>query len=287
MRYPRIIVLAFAAAGLGSTASQAQFANVFVPELAAIDGALCRSPAAGRLPLLRLAQAQSEPRKKGISPAAPVAAQAVSAPAPADDPQLMQGLGDATIGITTSSKLAQQFFDHLPHVQTAWRYARGVALARKGEAKAAQKELAEIERIVATTDYKPFEAWKIPAKDVGRIAAHVLRARIAQSGNDLDGAAREFRAAVAIQDTQRPAPVTDRSAKRRRCRRASTRRGWAGASRSSSGGCERYYPGGRFGLRLAGMTWAGAILACGHAYESRHDDRAHRPRARCGRVRAA
>ena len=42
---------------------------------------------------------------------------------------------------------------------------------------------------------------RIPAKDVGRIAAHVLRARIAQAGNDLDGAIRELQAAVEIQDT--------------------------------------------------------------------------------------
>lgn len=89
----------------------------------------------------------------------------------------------------------------LPHVQAAWRYARGIALARKGDVSGAARELAEIERIVATTDYKPFDVWKIPSKDVGRIAAHVLRARIAQAGNDLDGAARELKAAVAIEDT--------------------------------------------------------------------------------------
>src|SRR4029077_18748372 len=35
----------------------------------------------------------------------------------------------------------------------------------------------------------------------GRIAGHVLSARIAQAANDLDGAVRELQAAVAIQDT--------------------------------------------------------------------------------------
>ena len=517
MPYPKTLVLALAAAGLGGAASapQAQFANVFVPELALVDGALCRSPAAGGFPLVRLAQAQDAPRKKGISPAAPAAAKAAAAPAPADDPPLMDGLGKGSIEVTAASKAAQQFFDQgyrlawgfnhdeairafrkaqrldpqcamcfwgeawalgpninvpidakaiapalaalknarrlaprasareralidalaarysasagenrsaldaayagamrkvarryrndneiatlyadaimnvspwdyweaggkklrapvaelvttlegvlsrepnhvaaihlyihaveasadpkraerhadklarlapgaghlvhmpshiyfvvgrykdsleanvqavkvdeayiaaekpsgvyplgyyphnvhfvmvsaqmggdgrtaleaavklgalipaeaarealllqpikaapyfahaqfgdaasilampdpgkdLPYVRTAWRYARGVALAGQGDAKAATKELAEIERIVAKTDYKPFDVWKIPAQDVGRIAAHVLRARIAQAGNDLDGAAREFRAAVEIQDT--------------------------------------------------------------------------------------
>jgi tetratricopeptide (TPR) repeat protein len=52
-----------------------------------------------------------------------------------------------------------------------------------------------------TADYSAFTAWGIPAKDVGRIAAHVVRARIAQGSKDLDGAIRELQAAVAIQDT--------------------------------------------------------------------------------------
>jgi len=88
----------------------------------------------------------------------------------------------------------------LPYIQTAWRYARGLALVRNGNPKAAAQELAEIERIAASNDYKAFDAWKIPAKEVGRIAAHVLRARVAQATNDLDGAVRELQAAVAIQD---------------------------------------------------------------------------------------
>jgi tetratricopeptide (TPR) repeat protein len=88
-----------------------------------------------------------------------------------------------------------------PYIQAVWRYARGVAQAQHGDTAAAGKELAEIERLVANTDYKAFDAWKIPAKDVGRIAAHVLRARIAQAGKDLDAAQRELEAAVAIQDT--------------------------------------------------------------------------------------
>jgi len=67
--------------------------------------------------------------------------------------------------------------------------------------QAARAQLADIERIVATSDYSAFTAWGIPAKDIGRIAAHVLRARIAQAGNDLDGAVRELEQAVALQDT--------------------------------------------------------------------------------------
>ncbi|HUN67316.1 MAG TPA: tetratricopeptide repeat protein [Burkholderiales bacterium] len=87
-----------------------------------------------------------------------------------------------------------------PYIQAIWRYARGIALAQSGDAGAAGAELAAIERLAATTDFKGFDAWKIPAKDVMQIAAHVLRARIAQAGKDLDGAQKQLEAAVALQD---------------------------------------------------------------------------------------
>jgi tetratricopeptide (TPR) repeat protein len=91
--------------------------------------------------------------------------------------------------------------DKLPYNQVAWRYARGVAFAQSGNLEAARGQAAEIDRIISTADYSAFTAWGIPAKDVGRIAAHVVRARIAQNSKDLDGAIRELQAAVAIQDT--------------------------------------------------------------------------------------
>jgi len=91
--------------------------------------------------------------------------------------------------------------EKLPYNQVAWRYARGVAFAQSGNLEAARSQVAEIEKITSTADYSAFTAWGIPAKDVGRIAAHVVRARIAQGSKDLDGAIRELQAAVAIQDT--------------------------------------------------------------------------------------
>jgi hypothetical protein len=87
-----------------------------------------------------------------------------------------------------------------PYVRAAWRYARGIAQMRRGEPAQAGAELAEIEKITATTDFKPFEAWKIPAKEVTEIAAHMLRARMAQAKGDLDGAIRELEPAAALQD---------------------------------------------------------------------------------------
>jgi tetratricopeptide (TPR) repeat protein len=89
---------------------------------------------------------------------------------------------------------------NLPYIESAWRYARGVALAKRNDLKGAARELAEIERLIKSTDYKPFDAWKIPAKDVMQIAAHVLRARIAQAANDHDTTVRELEAAIKLQD---------------------------------------------------------------------------------------
>ena len=88
----------------------------------------------------------------------------------------------------------------LPYVETAWRYARGIAAAQNADLRTAARELEELGRLNAANDYKAFEPLNIPAKDVGRIASHVLRARIAQAGSDLDGAVRELEAAIAIQD---------------------------------------------------------------------------------------
>ena len=87
-----------------------------------------------------------------------------------------------------------------PYIRAAWRYARGIASVRRGNAEAAAKELAEIESITKTTDFKPFESWNIPAKDVTLIAAHVLRARMAQARKDLPGAVRDLEAAIALED---------------------------------------------------------------------------------------
>jgi tetratricopeptide (TPR) repeat protein len=86
------------------------------------------------------------------------------------------------------------------YIRAAWRYARGLAQLKRGDAAAAGAELAEIERITQSTDFKPFESWNIPAKNVTVIAAHVLRARMAQSKNDLATAVRELEAAAALED---------------------------------------------------------------------------------------
>jgi hypothetical protein len=126
----KTLLVALAAAGLAGSASapHAQFANVFVPELAMIDGALCRMPLASGLPLVRLAQAAQDKtnKKTEISPAAPAAANAASGAARLDEPPFLQGLGTRTMKITSSSKRAQQFFDQ--GYRLAWGFNHDEAL---------------------------------------------------------------------------------------------------------------------------------------------------------------
>jgi len=84
-----------------------------------------------------------------------------------------------------------------------WHFARGMAYAGKGkvdEAEAEYKIVAEAEK--ATPEDVPF-AMPVnnKAKDVLKIAANVLGAKIAQAKNDSDGSITMLREAVAVQDT--------------------------------------------------------------------------------------
>jgi len=88
-----------------------------------------------------------------------------------------------------------------PYLRSIWRYARGVALASKGRVAAAEAELAGIERVIDSGNFKGFDEWNIPARETAQLAAHVLRARIAQGKHDLDTAQREFETAVKLQDS--------------------------------------------------------------------------------------
>src|SRR6185436_10194042 len=104
------LVAVFAVAGLlaGARALAEDAASVFVPELALIDGGVCRVGPAGNPMLLRLAQAgaQTPAKKTEISPAAPAAA-ATAKPASADgDAPIISGLGKLGYKITTTSKEA-------------------------------------------------------------------------------------------------------------------------------------------------------------------------------------
>lgn len=85
-------------------------------------------------------------------------------------------------------------------VRALYHYARAVAHARLGEAAKAQVEIDEIAAIERSTDFTPFEAWGIPARDVMRIARLVATARRADAQGRLDEAATAYADAAAVED---------------------------------------------------------------------------------------
>ncbi len=89
----------------------------------------------------------------------------------------------------------------LPFLQAARHYARGVALVQQGrDATGAAAELAALEAIAGKTDFKAMQDANIPGREVLAIAAHVLRARIAQARGDLAAAIPELESAVVLQE---------------------------------------------------------------------------------------
>src|SRR6185437_9907540 len=100
------LVLALLGAGI-IAADRAPEAQLFVPELAMLDGVLCVS-AGARAPGAPLIIAQAA--RTEVSPAAKAAASA-SAPGASTEQPLIPGLGTRSFKITTSSPAAQRYFD--------------------------------------------------------------------------------------------------------------------------------------------------------------------------------
>jgi tetratricopeptide (TPR) repeat protein len=90
--------------------------------------------------------------------------------------------------------------DRYPLVKAMWHYARGVAYANSGNPEGARIEAARIAAIGQDADFSMLRAWGVPATDMIRIARHVVSARAALREGDTDGAVRQFRIAVSIQD---------------------------------------------------------------------------------------
>jgi len=91
--------------------------------------------------------------------------------------------------------------DDLVLVSTMHHYARAVAFAARKDAAGAQQELATLARIEAETDFKPFEPWGIPAKEIVQTARLVASGRLADASGDLAGATAAYEAAVRIEDS--------------------------------------------------------------------------------------
>jgi len=86
-------------------------------------------------------------------------------------------------------------------VQTMYHYARAIAYAHMKDKANAQKEIDAIAKIESTADYKTFEAWQLPAREIIRTAGLVASGRLADANGDLDAAATFYADAIAIEDT--------------------------------------------------------------------------------------
>ncbi len=85
-------------------------------------------------------------------------------------------------------------------LQAAWRYARGEAQARLGDAAATRAEADAIAALIGEADFSVMEANRIPARDILDIARLTVLARAASLEGDLDGAVEAMSEAVALQD---------------------------------------------------------------------------------------
>jgi tetratricopeptide (TPR) repeat protein len=88
----------------------------------------------------------------------------------------------------------------IPYVKAMWLYARGVALAAKGDFAGATAAANAIETLERTADFKLLKESNIPAQEVLRIARTVIVARVAQAKGDKGAAVARFEEAAALQD---------------------------------------------------------------------------------------
>ncbi|HJW52958.1 MAG TPA: hypothetical protein VJ501_13170 [Burkholderiaceae bacterium] len=86
-------------------------------------------------------------------------------------------------------------------VRTMYHYARATAFARKNDAAAARREIDALAALARDTDFKPFEEWGIPAKDIMETARLVATGRLADASGDLEAAAKAYEDAVFVEDT--------------------------------------------------------------------------------------
>jgi tetratricopeptide (TPR) repeat protein len=91
--------------------------------------------------------------------------------------------------------------EQLVLVRTMYHYARAVALARKNDAAAARAETDAIAALEQKADFKPYDAWGVPAQAILQTARLVATGRIADAAGDLDGAAKAYEDAIAIEDS--------------------------------------------------------------------------------------
>ncbi len=89
--------------------------------------------------------------------------------------------------------------DAVPFMQAAWRYARGEAFVRLGDAVKARAEAEAIAKIEAAADFSALTENLIPADDIVTIERLTLIARAAAADGDLDTAIEAMEEVVALQ----------------------------------------------------------------------------------------
>lgn len=85
-------------------------------------------------------------------------------------------------------------------VQATYRYARALAQASRHDVAAAQQEIAALAALETGSDFKPFDAWGVPAQAIVQTARLIATARLAEAQGDLVGAAAALEQAVAIEE---------------------------------------------------------------------------------------
>ena len=85
-------------------------------------------------------------------------------------------------------------------VRTMYHYARATAFARKKDIAAAQAETDAIAALEGKADFKPYEPWGVPAKEIVDTARLVAIGRIADAAGDLERRREGLRRGGALED---------------------------------------------------------------------------------------
>jgi tetratricopeptide (TPR) repeat protein len=86
-------------------------------------------------------------------------------------------------------------------VNAMWHYARAVGFARKGAIDESRKEVDALATIERSADFKPFEAFGVPAQKIVQTARAIATGRVAAAQNDMPTAIKAYEEAVAVQDS--------------------------------------------------------------------------------------
>jgi tetratricopeptide (TPR) repeat protein len=86
-------------------------------------------------------------------------------------------------------------------VKAMYHYARAVAYAQQKDAHKAGLEMAALDKLEKTADFKPFADFQVPAKEIIQTARLVAAARLADAQGNLDAAAKAYEDAIFIEDS--------------------------------------------------------------------------------------